>query len=239
MPRAAALKKMDRPQTGPCLSGVPSLCPGTARTPPDLQRERAEPGQGCGNMAGLPEEVGWRSNGEAVGRRNWGSMSRKGAWRRLQWAARSGCEGHGHEPGIRKGPPSLHPASISPSVRRDHWDPPVLLRHLSPGLPHCVHQENGKNPVKEVGLLTSVPEGPEPDLLPFPTPAPLGNCIPRPSPRASPARAGWDSLPSLDQTTPGEAGGKDGHSVAVRTPPSSQAKPQLLGSRGAAWSWRS
>lgn len=75
MPRAVAPKKTDRPQTGPCLSRVQSLHPRTAQTPRDLQRERVGLGQGCGNMAGLPEEVGCRSNGEVAGRRNWGSMS--------------------------------------------------------------------------------------------------------------------------------------------------------------------
>lgn len=67
-------------------SGI-TLCEGQAGL-------RLWPGQGCGNMGRPPRgDGGGRSSKAAAGRRNWGNVSGKGGWRKLQRAARSEHKG--------------------------------------------------------------------------------------------------------------------------------------------------
>lgn len=101
MPRAAAWNKTDGLRAGPYPPGCEALVQ-------ELHKHLWNDGMRGGAGPRLwergrpPRGGGWRSDGEAVGRRNWGSMSGKGGWRRLRRAAGSEREGHEHDPGTEE-----------------------------------------------------------------------------------------------------------------------------------------
>lgn len=146
----------------------------------------------------------WRRRAEepqgGCGQKELGGMSGMGGWRRLQWAAGSGCEEPTGHMGPGEGPHSILPASTSLICKEAAS---ILLCYVGACLLGPFTGSIGKmaitiHPVKAVGLMSGVSEGLSPTSWPsLPAPAPLGlyPAFPKENPSQSQSYSRQPALP--------------------------------------------